>query len=37
MKTQANNTATETRKHSFFSSFKTSKRVVWTQQRNYSF
>ena len=37
MKTQANNMPTETRKHSFFSSFETSKRVVWPQHRNYSF
>jgi len=37
MKTQINNTPTETRKFSFFSNFKSSKRVVWTQRRNFSF
>lgn len=37
MKIQTSNTATESRKHSFFSKFKDSKRIAWSQRRNYSF
>jgi hypothetical protein len=35
MKTQLNNTPTESRQFVFFSNFKNSKRIRWSEQRNF--
>jgi len=37
MKTQGNNSPTESRKYSFFTNFKNSKRIVWYEHRNYNY
>ena len=37
MKTQSNSTVTTSKVNVFFSNFKTSKRVMWSARRNYSY
>lgn len=36
MRTSIFNTVTETRENEFFSNFKNSKRVLWSERRHYS-
>ncbi|NJB69974.1 hypothetical protein GGR42_000436 [Saonia flava] len=36
MRTFINHTPTESRRHSFFSTFKDSKRVRWSENRNHT-